>query len=120
MEQAPRIEQKWLTLADELNKLQAPEVGGKGLPFVRYIIRHLQIGDIQSARNSVWTESDKFRSLPEIKKLLTEVLFEGEEKYPWKTSDEFEKRLIRNLPLAKLSQAAATGKALALTGSNSD
>ena len=92
MEQALRIEQKWLTLADELDKLQVSEVNGKGLPFVRYIIKHLRAGDIQSARNSVWTESDKFRNLPTIKSLLTEVLFEGEEKYPWKISDEFEKK----------------------------
>jgi len=95
------VEARWISLADKLEELNSNYAEGKGYSFVRYVILHLRSGNIKAAKNACHTEIDKFRGVPEIKKLITQKPFEPGENYPWKISDEFERKKQERLKQEK-------------------
>ena len=69
-------------LANKLDKLQARENEGKGLSYVRMIVKFLRLGSVEMAKVVCNNESDKFHGLDEIQDLLVLELFEGKD-HPW-------------------------------------
>ena len=60
-------------IAKELHNLQKIENDGRGVSCVRAIIKYLQFGHYESAKNVCINEFDKIRNYPKIKELCQKV-----------------------------------------------
>ena len=78
----PKIEQKYLDLANKLEELQAGKNNGMGVRCVRNIAAKLRVGNIDDARFICINEGDKIINYPDISEPIREGLFDGES-YPY-------------------------------------
>jgi len=77
MEKAePKIEQKYLDLAQRLHELQVSKNNGRGVDHIRTIISFLRAGMIDKAKAVCYNEGDKMRSYSDILKVIEEELLE--------------------------------------------
>ena len=78
----PKIEQKYLDLAQKLDELQASKNDGRGVNCVRDVVTYLRAGRIDEARAIVAHDGDKINGYPDIENIIREELFDGES-YPY-------------------------------------
>ncbi len=92
MEEEKQTEEERLHhLGDELDRLQSIKNDGRGVTHLRYVVGDLKSGSLDAARADVLNQSDKFDSIPDIKKWVSENLFENV-RNPWETEEDFKKR----------------------------
>ena len=77
-----KTEEEYLGLADRLDELQATKNDGRGIGCVRDIIMFLRKDHVDDARSTAAHDGDKIRNYPDVEKIISEELFNGES-YPY-------------------------------------
>ena len=78
MEKAePKIEQKYLDLAQKLDEMQVSKNEWRGVSHIRTIVAFLRAGSIDKAKAVCYNEGDKMRSYPDILEIIEKELLEG-------------------------------------------
>ena len=81
--QEQRDQKYYAILAGKLERMESEANNGSGAQHIKYIIKSLRGGKISEAKTDCFNQSDKFGSIPEIKKIIKLELFEKNEKHPW-------------------------------------
>jgi len=80
-----------------VQKLREADQTGKN-KLIHKIIECVEYGFLEDAKRLCWTESDKFRSQPEVIKILKTYLFDENEDAPWGfTKQIIEKRFANRI-----------------------
>ena len=85
----PRIENKFVELANRLERLEkeaAKKLGIQEIRMVIQIVKSLRLGFIEPIVTLYFHELDKFRELPEIQKIIENEIIGEErmlEEFPW-------------------------------------
>ena len=76
-------QERWSSLANELDALQESKNDGRGVSCVQDVIAYLRMGRVEDARARASCDHDKVSHYPDIEKILKEKLFDGVDLYAW-------------------------------------
>ena len=66
-------------LVNKLDDLQKEKNGGRGVSCAQTLIIYLKQGDVEKAKAVCWNEADKIVNYPDIRKVLQQELFSGDD-----------------------------------------